>query len=60
MQGYALGLYSPISKILMTIYHDKGYKWSIYDPEPHNTLANTVAYIGAFTGIMTGNFFVST
>lgn len=56
--GYALGLYSPVSKIMMTIFHDDGYSWSIHNTEPHNTLVNTVTYIGAFTGIMTASFFV--
>ena len=27
--GYALGNYSPISEVLMVLYHEAGYEWSI-------------------------------
>ena len=55
--GYAIGLWSPLSKVLMTIYHDNGSSWSIYNDEPHNTLVNTVTFIGAFSGIMTASWY---
>ncbi len=54
-----MGLYSPISKVLMTIYHNNGLDWSVYDTEPHNTLVNTVTYIGAFLGSFTASYYVS-
>lgn len=43
----------------MTLFNNQGYSWSVYHQEPHNTLVNTVAYIGAFIGAMTGQFYVS-
>lgn len=56
--GYAVGIYNPMSKVWMTLFHNQGYSWSVYHQEPHNTLVNTVAYIGAFIGAMTAQFYV--
>lgn len=57
--GYALGIYSPISLVLMSIYHKNGTDWSPDNKEPLNTLVNTTLYIGAFAGSALSPLFVN-
>lgn len=39
--GYSLGVYSPVSKVLMQLFHDAGFPWSPTDKEPYNTIIST-------------------
>ena len=57
--GYALGVYSPISKVWMKLYDNAGYDWSITNKEPHNTLVSTAMFVGAFLGAFTASIYVS-
>ena len=42
----------------MTLYSNADYNWSIKHKEPHNTLVNTVMFIGAFLGAFTASIYV--
>ena len=56
--GYALGIYSPISLVLMSLYEKDGVNWSPDDREPLNTLVNTTLYVGAFVASLLSPIFV--
>ena len=56
--GYALGIYSPISLVLMSLYDKDGVDWSPTNKEPYNTLVNTTLYVGAFAASMLSPFLV--
>ena len=56
--GYAVGIHSPISKVWMILYSNAHFDWSIRDKEPHNTLVNTVMFIGAVLGAFTAFIYV--
>ena len=58
--GYSIGVYSPVSKVLMQLFHDEGFPWSPVNKEPFNTIISTVPQIGSFIGAFTAFAFIKT
>ena len=58
--GYSLGVYSPVSKVLMQLFHDEGFPWSITRKEPFNTIVSTTPQVSAFIGSLTAFAFIKT
>lgn len=58
--GYSLGVYSPVSKVLMQLFHEQGFPWSIAHKEPYNTIISTIPQVGGFIGAFTAFAFIKT
>ncbi len=57
--GYSLGVYNPLSKVLMQLFTNRGFPWNMNHSEPYNILISTTPQVGAFVGAFTATFVIT-